>query len=70
MPNLVGQRIDAYEIIALLGKGGMAEVYRARQQLGGRVARDVALKLIDARLSLTSEFIARCAIISRTDRKT
>src|SRR5579864_775586 len=57
--SLVGQRIGTYEIVALLGKGGMAEVYRARQQLGGRVVRDVALKLIDARLSLTPEFIAR-----------
>ncbi len=59
MPGMIGQRIGAYEIVALLGKGGMAEVYRARQQLGGRVARDVALKLIDARLSLSPEFIAR-----------
>ncbi len=59
MENMIGQQIGAYKIVALLGKGGMAEVYRARQQLGGRVARDVALKLIDPRLSLSPEFIAR-----------
>src|SRR5579859_7057594 len=59
MSGLIGQQTGTYKIVALLGKGGMAEVYRARQQLGGRVARDVALKLIDARLSLTPEFIAR-----------
>ncbi|MHB8630198.1 MAG: protein kinase domain-containing protein [Aggregatilineales bacterium] len=59
MENMIGQQIGAYKIVALLGKGGMAEVYRAHQQLGGRVARDVALKLIDSRLSLSPEFIAR-----------
>src|SRR5579859_7398349 len=59
MSGLIGQHIGSYEIVALLGKGGMAEVYRAHQQLGGRVARDVALKLIDARLALTPEFVAR-----------
>ncbi|MHB8626212.1 MAG: protein kinase domain-containing protein [Aggregatilineales bacterium] len=59
MANLIGQRIDKYELIALLGQGGMADVYRARQMIGGRVAREVALKLIDPRLALTPEFIAR-----------
>jgi serine/threonine-protein kinase len=56
---LIGQRIGTYEIIALLGRGGMAEVYRARQVLRGSVTRDVALKLIDARLSSMMEFNAR-----------
>ncbi|MHB8626307.1 MAG: protein kinase domain-containing protein [Aggregatilineales bacterium] len=59
MPDLIGQRIGQYEIVALLGKGGMAEVYRARQTLAGGVSRDVALKLIDARLAAAPEFIAR-----------
>jgi serine/threonine protein kinase len=31
MANLIGQRLDKYEILALLGEGGMAAVYRARQ---------------------------------------
>ena len=59
MPDLTGQTIGPYRIVALLGKGGMAEVYRARQTLGGGVGRDVALKLIDVRLSMTPEFVAR-----------
>lgn len=59
MPDFLGQRIGPYEIVALLGKGGMAEVYRARQTLSGGVKRDVALKLIDTRLSESSEFKTR-----------
>ncbi|MHB8627222.1 MAG: protein kinase domain-containing protein [Aggregatilineales bacterium] len=59
MPDLTGQTIGPYRIVALLGKGGMAEVYRARQTLGGGVGRDVALKLIDVRLAMTPEFVAR-----------
>jgi serine/threonine protein kinase len=31
MADLIGQRLGQYEIVALLGKGGMATVYRARQ---------------------------------------
>ena len=59
MPAVIGQRIDSYEIIALLGRGGMAEVYHARQVMRGGVIRDVALKLIDPRLSELPEFNAR-----------
>jgi eukaryotic-like serine/threonine-protein kinase len=38
-----GARLGPYEILALLGKGGMGEVYRARDL---RLARDVAVKVI------------------------
>ena len=38
-----GQRLGNYEIIALLGTGGMGEVYRARDP---RLQRDVALKVL------------------------
>jgi serine/threonine protein kinase/Tol biopolymer transport system component len=43
MSNLIGQRLGQYEIIALLGKGGMGVVYRARQI---SVNREVAIKVI------------------------
>ena len=39
--NLIGGK---YQTLELLGSGGMAEVYRARQL--GAVDREVALKLI------------------------
>jgi Tol biopolymer transport system component/predicted Ser/Thr protein kinase len=38
----IGTRLGSYEITALLGKGGMGEVYRARDT---RVERDVAIKV-------------------------
>jgi len=41
--NLVGQRIDGYEIIGVLSQGGMGVVYRARQVALDRL---VAFKVI------------------------
>ena len=43
MPLSSGDRLGAYEIISLIGAGGMGEVYRARDT---RLERDVALKMI------------------------
>ena len=42
MPLSVGDRLGPYEILALIGAGGMGEVYRARDS---RVGRDVAIKV-------------------------
>lgn len=40
-----GAQLGPYEIVALLGAGGMGEVYRARDP---RLARDVAIKILPA----------------------
>ncbi|MCC7206954.1 MAG: serine/threonine protein kinase [Anaerolineae bacterium] len=56
MPDLIGQQLGQYRITALLGTGGMASVYRARQV---SMNRDVALKVIESEASKGSEFLKR-----------
>lgn len=56
MANLIGKVLGNYEIIAELGAGGMATVYRARQS---NVKRDVAVKVIESQLAQNPEFIKR-----------
>jgi len=53
---LIGQRFGHYEILAKLGEGGMATVYRARQLT---VDREVAFKVLLARLTDNPESLAR-----------
>src|SRR3984893_191062 len=43
MPLSVGTRLGSYEILALIGVGGMGEVYRAKDT---KLKRDVALKVL------------------------
>jgi serine/threonine protein kinase len=43
-----GTRIGVYEIVALLGKGGMGEVYRAQDS---RLGRNIAIKVSAAQFS-------------------
>ena len=51
-----GGRLGPYEIIELLGAGGMGEVYRARDT---RLDRQVAIKVLPADLSGNEQFQAR-----------
>ena len=56
MPLSAGTRLGPYEIIALIGAGGMGEVYRARDTRLGRV---VAIKICAEQFSERFELEAR-----------
>ena len=51
-----GTRVGPYEIVALLGAGGMGEVYRARDE---RLGREVAIKVLPASFSGDPERLRR-----------
>ncbi len=56
MPLTVGSRIGQYDVVALLGAGGMGEVYRAKDT---KLGRDVALKILPASFANDPERVAR-----------
>jgi tetratricopeptide (TPR) repeat protein len=51
-----GTRLGAYEILSLIGSGGMGEVYRARDS---RLNRDVAIKVLPADVAADHDRLAR-----------
>ena len=52
----VGARLGPYEILGPLGKGGMGEVYRAKDT---KLDREVAIKVLPAGLAQDAERLAR-----------
>src|SRR5437660_1305620 len=46
--RLLGRRLGGFEVVEIVGRGGFATVYRARQL---RLGRDVALKVLDPMLA-------------------
>ncbi|HEY6003062.1 MAG TPA: serine/threonine-protein kinase, partial [Anaeromyxobacter sp.] len=56
----LGQTLGSFEIVALLGKGAMGRVFRARHV---RLGREVAIKV------LNSEFVARPDVVQRFFRE-
>jgi serine/threonine-protein kinase len=56
MALTAGSRIGVYEIVSLIGRGGMGEVYRARDT---RLGREVAVKTLPADLVTDRDFLSR-----------
>ncbi|MCC7206582.1 MAG: protein kinase, partial [Anaerolineae bacterium] len=56
MDDWAGKQLGQYEITAVIGKGGMATVYRARQ---ASVGRDVAIKILTEKAEPESPFMQR-----------
>jgi serine/threonine protein kinase len=56
MTLTAGTRIGGYEIVALIGAGGMGEVYRARDT---RLNRDVAMKVLPEAFTRDGDRLAR-----------
>jgi serine/threonine protein kinase len=56
MPLDAGTKLGAYEIVGLLGAGGMGEVYRARDS---KLKREVAIKILPNEFSSDPERINR-----------
>ena len=52
----IGSKLGLYEITALIGKGGMGEVYRARDT---KLKRDVAIKILPDEFSRDPDRVAR-----------
>ena len=56
MALTVGERLAEYEILALIGAGGMGEVYRARDT---KLGREVAIKILPEAFSQNKKRLAR-----------
>ena len=56
MSLLAGARLGPYEVLGLLGAGGMGEVYRARDP---RLGREVAVKVLPEDVASDPERLAR-----------
>ena len=56
MPLATGTKLDGYEVLGLLGAGGMGEVYRARDSA---LRREVAIKVLPSFVSLDPDRLRR-----------
>jgi len=56
MPLVFGTKLGPYEVLSPIGKGGMGEVFRARDT---KLNRDVAIKVLPAAFAQDVERVAR-----------
>ena len=56
MSIAAGAKIGPYEILSILGAGGMGEVYRARDS---RIGRDVAVKVLSPGIAADPDRLRR-----------
>ncbi len=54
--HLAGRKLGPYDVVALIGAGGMGEVYRAHDP---RLARDVAIKVLPAGATVEPDALTR-----------
>jgi len=60
-----GTRLGPYEIVSLLGSGGMGDVYRARDP---RLGRDVAVKVLPLSFADDADRLRRFELEARAAR--
>ena len=66
MPLETGTQVGRYRVVRLLAQGGMAEVYRAEQELTAGLFRQVALKIIRPEYAESKDFRAMFLDEART----